>query len=247
MRVSRGQLDADLEVWVDATDVRAPGSMQVVLSGPGWEKVFVVRTPEAHDIRLVSRSRLPILDSSGLPASAEAEPRADEQMPSPDTPVVPGRFAPVLSAFTWALTIIATVLAIALATGVLDAQVIQSGSMRPGIKPGDLYVGVSTHLRSPQVGQVAAFTTRTLDGADVAVFVHRIIGVTSSRQPGFVTKGDANPSPEALATTPDDVRSTELFTAPFGGIIVSLRPVVIALLGGLVMLLVLRVRERWRA
>ena len=245
MRIRRGQLDPHFEVWVDAEHVTAAGSMQIILTGTDWERVFLVRTPHVDEIMLTSTSRVPALDFTGLP-----DPHLNDDHPEPveylkdERP--DGALGRLLSITLWLVAACALLTGVALATGVLDAQVIQSPSMSPAINPGDLYVGVSSRIRDPQVGDVAAFNIHTLDGASVAVMVHRIIGIASVAPgiSGYVTKGDANADAEALPTTPQDLRSTALFTAPFGGIIVSLRPVMIAVLGGLVMLLLLRLRER---
>lgn len=243
MQVRLGRLDPELNAWVDAEQVRAPGSLQIALRGPGWERVWVVQTPAVDQITLAGRSRLATFEERGLPAfddelvtePARVSPASDDSKR--------GLFGSAVSAMAWIIATIATVAVIALATGLLDAQVIQSPSMQPTLAPGDLYVGVSTKLKAPQVGDVAAFTTRQLNGTEVAVFVHRIIGTDPA---GYLTKGDANPEPEALPTKPEDVRSVQWFAMPFGGIFISLRPVMIALLGALVMLLVIRLRDDWK-
>jgi len=243
MRARLGRLDPQFNAWVDAEGVCAPGSTQIVLSGPGWERVWVVRTPGVDEISLTDQSRLAAFQEQLLPPFEEHL-VSELAWPAPDlAQPTRGVLSSMLSALAWVVAVLATSAVVALATGLLDAQVIQSPSMQPTLAPGDLYVGVNSNLKAPQVGDVAAFTTRQLNGTEVAVFVHRIIGTDPA---GYLTKGDANPEPEALPTKPEDVRSVQWFTMPFGGIFISLRPVMIALLGGLVMLLVIRLRDDWK-
>ena len=74
----------------------------------------------------------------------------------------------------------------------LEMFVVTSGSMTPGIDPGDV-VMVDTTDHQPVVGDVITF--RPSD--DPALFItHRVVEVnhTPMRSTEYVTKGDANPS-----------------------------------------------------
>ena len=76
----------------------------------------------------------------------------------------------------------------------LALQPVLSGSMRPGIEPGDMAVTAPVAMSSLVVGDVIAYFP---PGEKVAV-LHRIVEL--GREDGrtwVVTKGDANPTPDA--------------------------------------------------
>lgn len=115
----------------------------------------------------------------------------------------------------------------AAALELLQLRVIQSESMRPTLAPGDLYVGVSARLVPPEVGDVVAFTARRLDGTATASFVHRV--VAEDRDGGLITQGDANPDPDIGTVARRDVHSVAVVLLPYGGLLVTLRPVLLVL------------------
>lgn len=74
----------------------------------------------------------------------------------------------------------------------LEMFVVTSGSMEPGIDPGDV-VMVDVGEKRPEVGDVITFKPQ--DSSSVFI-THRIVSVRGGdKSPAeFVTKGDANPS-----------------------------------------------------
>lgn len=68
-----------------------------------------------------------------------------------------------------------------------------SGSMRPGIQPGDLVVTVPTDITHIRPGDVIAYYP---PGKDVAV-IHRLLTVETKADGIWITtQGDANPVPD---------------------------------------------------
>jgi signal peptidase I len=123
-------------------------------------------------------------------------------------------------------------------TNVIDLRIVQTNSMSPSINPGDMIIGVSPSFRVPKINDVAVFTARTLYGKEVAPFSHRII--SGDNQTGWETKGDANPLPDVFEPASSDVIAVVIATFPFGGLLVSLKPVLIALISGMLVYVILR-------
>jgi signal peptidase len=74
------------------------------------------------------------------------------------------------------------------------AKVVITGSMRPNIPPGSLVFVHSVPARSLKVGDVITYNSLIDRGQTVT---HRIIRVTNVKGiPAFITKGDANESPD---------------------------------------------------
>jgi len=101
---------------------------------------------------------------------------------------------------------IVCVLALALLTALAVGRVAgyhplidYSGSMRPAIAPGDLLITHSVPAPTVRVGQIVSFSDPGLDGKLVT---HRVAGVRSSAaRISFLTRGDANPTPESWSVT----------------------------------------------
>ena len=68
----------------------------------------------------------------------------------------------------------------------LQLQPVLSGSMRPGIQPGDLAVVQPVRVSKLRVGDVIAY----LPPGRTTPVMHRIVSINAH---GMVTKGDANP------------------------------------------------------
>src|SRR5687768_12979668 len=66
---------------------------------------------------------------------------------------------------------------------------VQSGSMDPALKKGDLVSVVRTPTRDLRVGDVITFTSRENSKQTIT---HRIVSVTGDMQGRITTKGDAN-------------------------------------------------------
>ncbi|NKX53855.1 signal peptidase I [Arthrobacter sp. E918] len=69
-----------------------------------------------------------------------------------------------------------------------------TGSMRPAHAPGDLLITYPVTVNDLKEGQVIVFTPPD----ENALFAHRIASIqTTAAGPVLVTKGDANPAPDA--------------------------------------------------
>lgn len=102
--------------------------------------------------------------------------------------------------FLAALTIIA---AAPLALG-WSGSVVQSGSMRPAIEPGDVVLATPLPADSPvPLGGVVQFRGESPDGSERLV-VHRVVSA-GDRTGEWVTAGDANTDVDSVPLTRDDI------------------------------------------
>jgi signal peptidase I len=114
-----------------------------------------------------------------------------------------------------------------------------SGSMSPAIHTGDLIVDDEVNAaqaKSLHVGQIITFRSPT--DAD-KFFTHRIYAVhTNAQGVSYVTKGDANNAPDAVAVPASNVIGVYNTKIRFGGYMLSVLhdPIVLALLIGAVLL-----------
>lgn len=205
------RVDPSVPIWVDASDARGACRTLIGLRGPLGDQRMLIEIDERGEVALRHVDRV----------DAEARERAA-------APKSRGVLRRVGAALTWVAVVLAIAAGSGLASGLLQARVVQTGSMASALRAGDVYVGVTTSMRMPEVGDVVLFTARRFDGTAVAPFTHRIVG--GSAEDGFVTKGDANRSADALDVRLADIESVGILTIPYGGVLVSLRPVLIALL-----------------
>ena len=124
-------------------------------------------------------------------------------------------------------------------TGIATTRVVLTGSMLPGIAPGDVIVTVPVSRRSPEVGDVITYTAQRFDGSEVAPLTHRIIGIDSEGR--FITKGDAAADPDVQHPTLTDVTGVLVAVVPRVGVL--LQPLV--LLGILVVILAVWLVVDW--
>lgn len=102
------------------------------------------------------------------------------------------------------LTLVLTLVAIGVAPVAIgwQASVVQSGSMRPHIQPGDVVVTAPLPANKPlPLGRVVAFHNPAAAEADgtSSIRLHRIVHVNDDNT--FVTKGDANLDNDSTAVT----------------------------------------------
>jgi signal peptidase len=118
-----------------------------------------------------------------------------------------------------------------------EALVVRSGSMDPTIAIGSIVI-VDRSARSPAVGAIVSF--REPDGS---VVTHRIVGIQGGQ---FVTRGDANRSPDAIRRPAASIYGAVVLSLPYAGYAVHAlqQPAVFLLLllgsGGLIVLGALR-------
>jgi signal peptidase len=124
-----------------------------------------------------------------------------------------------------------------------------SDSMRPTIQTGALLITRNVPARSIRVGDIVAFDDPELHGKLVT---HRVVAIhASARQIDFLTRGDANPTPEKWsASRRGTIRKLELAIPAAGGVIAWLSDLgartVILTLSALVLSTAL-LRRIWRS
>ena len=95
---------------------------------------------------------------------------------------------------------------------------VRSASMAPSIKVGDLVIEQHVDPTTIEVGDVISLATGT--GATVT---HRVATVTPNDSgPVFTTKGDANASPDPVATWSSQVRGRVAWDVPLLGFILAM-------------------------
>lgn len=86
-----------------------------------------------------------------------------------------------------------------------------SGSMEPAIHTGDLAILGPLATSDIQVGDIIAYHNGNVE------VCHRVTAVEGGDQVRFITKGDANRSPDGTPVTPDKVNGKLAFSIPFAG------------------------------
>jgi signal peptidase len=95
---------------------------------------------------------------------------------------------------------------------------VRSASMSPAIRVGDLVVEERVDPAVIGVGDVI-----TLDTGTGATVTHRVATVTpSDAGPMFTTKGDANASPDPVATPSSQIRGRVTWDVPFLGFLLAM-------------------------
>ncbi|CAI3793563.1 signal peptidase I [Pseudarthrobacter sp. MM222] len=124
-----------------------------------------------------------------------------------------------------------------------------TGSMSPGINPGDVVVSVKTPVSELKVGDVITYSI-PID--DRRVETHRIMSIErdDAGETSVTTKGDANPGPDPwTAVLSEDYVYTEAAVLPYlGDLIRALRQPFVQsalLYGGSALLVVLVLTSIW--
>jgi signal peptidase len=116
------------------------------------------------------------------------------------------------SSLSWITVAIIGVIFVWGSTGLLGFQpsVIASGSMRPTLDVGDIAITVQTRLENIKVGDIIQYWRQ----GEMAPIMHRVIEIyRSGGTTYFITKGDANPSPDD-PITPTGTVGKLVFTIP---------------------------------
>jgi signal peptidase len=127
------------------------------------------------------------------------------------------------------------------------AFAVLSGSMAPAIRTGDLVFADSlsaTERRELRPGQVVTFRSA---GDGSRLFTHRIVGVRhgAGDAVAYVTKGDANDSPDTTAVPADHVLGLYRTRIPYGGYLLSWlhRPAAVATVAAALALLLFGIKQ----
>ncbi|WP_127354034.1 signal peptidase I [Actinacidiphila soli] len=105
------------------------------------------------------------------------------------------------------------------ATGEVPAEgdVVQSGSMRPALMPGDVALYQPPRDVTPAVGQIVLFQDPTRPGQ---LLTHRVYQVLPNND--LITKGDANSTPDSTPVRPTALQGVARLRVPWIGLSVQL-------------------------
>ncbi|MFJ9680523.1 signal peptidase I [Streptomyces sp. NPDC101194] len=93
------------------------------------------------------------------------------------------------------------------------AGVVQSGSMRPALVPGDVVLYQPPRDRTPAVGQIVLAQDPTRPGHLLTHRVHRVLPNND-----LITKGDANPAPDSTPIRPTALQGVARLRVPWIGL-----------------------------
>jgi signal peptidase len=113
----------------------------------------------------------------------------------------------------WIITAIIGVAIVWFAVGVFPIKpfLVPSGSMVPVIDPGDVVLVAPVQTDAIKVGEIIEYRS-TKENINI---VHRVIAITGdASNMFFITKGDANGSPDADPVSPQAVIGREIFVIP---------------------------------
>lgn len=114
-----------------------------------------------------------------------------------------------IATFILVIAIGLSVLATLPVLGGYRSVVVSSGSMEPAIHTADVVVTGSPETNQVGVGSVIDYQTAN------GTRIHRVIEVQDS---GYVTQGDANPTPDSEVPTTSDVLGVGLYVVPLVGL-----------------------------
>jgi len=113
-------------------------------------------------------------------------------------------------------------------TGVLVLRNVATGSMRPGIRPGDIEVTISPSFFHVHKGMVAIYQSKSPSGQIIGAVGHRIVG--GDGESGWVMKGDANLHADAQHPKTSQLQGIVVAVLPRVGRYFSLKAAVYGLL-----------------
>ncbi len=113
-------------------------------------------------------------------------------------------------AITVLLTLAAVLIALSPFAG-WRVDTVLSGSMEPAIATGGLVVIGPVAPGDVRAGDVIAFRDGNID------VCHRVLGLREGTPAGFITKGDANPSPDPVPVSPNNVIGKVVVSVPYAG------------------------------
>lgn len=89
----------------------------------------------------------------------------------------------------------------------IRADVVLSGSMEPALRTGGI-VFTDTGRRQPDIGDIITYEIKG------SCITHRVEGKDGQR---FITRGDANETPDPEPVNPEQIVGTVVFSVPFLG------------------------------
>ena len=99
--------------------------------------------------------------------------------------------------------------------GSMHFLIVQSGSMKPAMQPGDLVVVTSTESKNIKIGDIISFTYE--DEPDNCI-THRVVSINNETTGfSFQTKGDANEEPDIRPVNSSNLVGKTLLVIPYLG------------------------------
>jgi signal peptidase len=120
----------------------------------------------------------------------------------------------IVTGFFIALFLIAAIIALAPFAG-WHFDAVLSGSMEPTVPTGGMVILGPVSAGDIQVGDIIAY-----DNGRVEV-CHRVISIQDGTPARFVTRGDANRSPDGTPVTPEMVTGKLVVAIPLAGYLIS--------------------------
>lgn len=120
----------------------------------------------------------------------------------------------LVTAFFIVLFLVAAVVILAPFAG-WRIETVMSGSMEPAIPVGGMVILGPVSASSIQVGDIISY-----DNGQVEI-CHRVIAVDEGDPARYITKGDANRSPDGTSVTPDKVTGKLVVTLPLAGYLIN--------------------------
>ena len=124
----------------------------------------------------------------------------------------------------WLAISVFLVLAVWMSTGLLGfyPTVVGSGSMQPTLNVGDIAIVIQTKPSQIKVGDIIQYWQNG------EMKLHRVVEITQTETGKiFVTKGDANPTPDPDPVFPNQIRGKLIYTIPkLGWISITLKNIV---------------------
>ncbi len=117
---------------------------------------------------------------------------------------------------TWLLGVVALV-ALAAGPAVLRLAGIESYTVRGGSMSPSVPLGAMVLVQQVPASDIAAGDVITFRAANDTVVTHRVLGRSAGSEPMFITKGDANPTPDPDMTPASAVIGRVALWVPFAG------------------------------
>jgi signal peptidase I len=115
-------------------------------------------------------------------------------------------------------------------TGLMKAEIVLTGSMEPTLSPGDVVLELAPSKKTPQVGDIATYLGKRMDGTVVAKFTHRVIG--QDEKNNYIFQGDANPTADTQHPTKEEITGVAFLVIPLVGSLLSPKMLMMLLLAG---------------
>jgi signal peptidase I len=111
---------------------------------------------------------------------------------------------------------------------------VQSGSMTPTINMGSLIIVKEINPKDIKTNDII-----TYKGSTQSLVTHRVVDIQKKKEFNFVTKGDANTTPDPLVVRGEDVFGKVIFSIPIIGYILNFLKTNIYFIISIILLIIL--------